>query len=209
MAVYDLKDQEEIENFKHFWRSWGRWLFAVLAAAALAYLGWVVYQSYQNGKNSEAVALFDDWAQKYQAGQHGQSAEVLVKLQSEYPATVSAAQATLMQAGYAYGQARYDEAAGHLNWVLKYQDEPLIRALAIQRLATVQLQQQQYDAALATLAQPVDAAFEAQILETKGDVYLAQGKPEEAVAAYRQALEKLPEISPARELLKLKAEQAI
>ena len=47
--------------------------------------------------------------------------------------------------------SKYDEAAGHLNWVLKYHQEPLIRAMAIQRLATVQLQQQKYDDAIATL----------------------------------------------------------
>lgn len=209
MAVYDLKDQEEIENFKYFWKSWGRWGFALLLAAAAGYLGWVLYQNHQAGQRSEAVALFDDWAVKHQAGQHAQSAEVLTRLQSGYSATVSASQATLLQAGYAFSQGRYEEAAGHYHWVLKHQQEPLIRALAVQRLATVQLQQKQYDDALATLAQPTDAAFAAQILETKGDVLSAQGKSAEAVEAYRQALEKLPEDSPAREVLKLKAEQAI
>ena len=209
MAVYDLKDQEEIENFKHFWHSWGRWAFAALLAAALGYLGWVLNQNHQSSQSSAAVSLFDDWALKHQANQHAQAAEVLTQLQSQYPATVSTAQATLIQAGYAFEQGKYDEASGHYNWVLTYQKEPLIRALAIQRLAIVQLQQKQYDAALATLQQPVDDAFAAQILETRGDVYSAQGKTEEAVAAYQEALGKLPEEDPAREILKLKAEQAI
>ena len=68
MAVYDLKDQEEIENFKYFWRSWGRWLFALLVVAAIGYLGWVMYRSHQRNVSNEAVAVFDQWAENQQAG---------------------------------------------------------------------------------------------------------------------------------------------
>ena len=67
MAVYDLKDQEEIENFKYFWRSWGRWLFALLVVAAIGYFGWVMYSSHQRSVNNEAVAVFDQWAENQQA----------------------------------------------------------------------------------------------------------------------------------------------
>jgi predicted negative regulator of RcsB-dependent stress response len=54
------------------------------------------------------------------------------------------------------------------------------------------LQQKKYTEALATLATPVEADFEPLLLETKGDVYAAEGKNSEAVAAYEQALNKLP-----------------
>ena len=42
------------------------------------------------------------------------------------------------------------------------------------------------------------------IEETRGDIYSAQGKTKEAAAAYKAALEKLPEDSPARDLLEMK-----
>ncbi|OAM27853.1 MULTISPECIES: tetratricopeptide repeat protein [Eikenella] len=207
MAVYDLKDQEEIENFKYFWRSWGRWLFALLVVAAIGYFGWVVYRSHQRGVGSEAVAVFDQWAEDSQAGKPAEAAKLLARLQSDYSGSVSAAQATLMQAGTAFEQGKYDEAAGHLNWVLKYQEDPLIRALAIQRLAVVQLEQQKYDDALATLAMPADEAYAGILLETKGDVYAAQGKRSEAAAAYKQALDKLPQEDEGRQFLQLKIDQ--
>ena len=204
MAVYDLKDQEEIENFKYFWRSWGRWLFAVLVVAAIGYFGWVMYQRHQRNTASEAVVLFDQWAEDQQAGKPAEAAKLLTQLQSDYSDSVSAAQATLIQAGVAFDQGKYDEAAGHLNWVLKYQQSPLIRAMAIQRLATVQLQQQKYDAALATLSMPSDEPYAGILLETKGDVYAAQGKRAEAETSYKQALEKMSEDDQSREFLQLK-----
>ncbi|MBH5328724.1 tetratricopeptide repeat protein [Eikenella sp. S3360] len=207
MAAYDLKDQEEIENFKYFWRSWGRWLFALLVIAAIGYFGWVLYRSHQRSVGSEAVAVFDQWAENQQAGKPAEAAKLLSQLQSDYSGSVSAAQATLIQAGAAFDQGKYDEAAGHLNWVLKYHQDPLIRALAIQRLATVQLQQQKYDDALATLAMPADEAYAGILLETKGDVYAAQGKRSEAAAAYKQALDKLPQDDEARQFLQLKIDQ--
>ena len=76
--------------------------------------------------------------------------------------------------------------------------------MAIQRLATVQLQQQKYDAALATLSMPSDEAYAGILLETKGDVYAAQGKRAEAEASYKQALEKMSEDDQSREFLQLK-----
>ena len=94
-----------------------------------------------------------------------------------------------------------------MNWVLQNQQIPFVRALAIQRLATVQLQQKKYDAALATLKMPVDAAFEALILETQGDVLYAQGKNKEALAVYEQALAKTVQDAPGLQLLQLKADE--
>ncbi len=207
MAVYDLKDQEEIENFKYFWRSWGRWLFALLVVAAIGYFGWVMYSSHQRSVNNEAVAVFDQWAENQQANKPAEAAKLLTQLQSQYPTSISAAQATLMQAGAAFDQGKYDEAIGHLNWVLKYHQEPLIRAMAIQRLATVQLQQQKYDAAIATLGMNTDEAYSGILLETKGDVYAAQGKRSEAAAAYKQAMDKLPQDDQGRYFNNLKIHQ--
>ena len=85
MAVYDLKDQEEIENFKYFWHSWGRWLFALLVVAAIGYFGWVMHSSHQRSVSNEAVAVFDQWAENQQAGKPAEAAKLLTQLQSQYP----------------------------------------------------------------------------------------------------------------------------
>lgn len=209
MAAYDLKDQEEIENFKYFWQSYGRWLFALLLIAAIGYFSWTMYQSHRANQQSATTELFANWQHQHQSQQYAQAATLLTQLQNNHTQAILTAQATMLQAAHAFSQGQYPEAEGHYRWVLQYQTDPTMKALATQRLAIVQLQQEQYDAALATLSQNTDAAFEALMLETKGDILIAQGKTEEAIAAYQSALEKLPEDAEGRTILKWKAERIL
>ena len=203
-----LDDQQELENFKHFWKSWGRWLFAILTVAALAYLAWVLYQNHQVSQNQKAAAILVSMVEKAQVNPEDKAInQDLQTLQQQYPKSIATAQASMMVAANDFDKTRYEAAEGHLNWVLQNQKIPFIQALAVQRLAVVQLQQKKYDAALATLNTPVQAAFEAALLETKGDVLVAQGKRTEAVAAYDAALGKLAKDAAGRELLQLKADQ--
>ena len=207
MAAH-LDDQQELENFKYFWRSKGRWLFAVLLLASLVYLGWVLYQGHIETKNEEAATALAGLVEKAKTSQDKQALQAdLSILQQNYPESISSAQATMMVAADLFDQGQYEAAEKQLNWVLQNQQIPFVRALAIQRLATVQLQQKKYDAALATLKMPVDAAFEALILETQGDVLYAQGKNKEALAVYEQALAKTVQDAPGLQLLQLKADE--
>ena len=207
MAAH-LDDQQELENFKYFWRSKGRWLFAVLLFASLVYLGRVLYQGHIKTKNEEAATALAGLVEKAKTSQDKQALQAdLSILQQNYPESISSAQATMMVAADLFDQGQYEAAEKQLNWVLQNQQIPFVRALAIQRLATVQLQQKKYDAALATLKMPVDAAFEALILETQGDVLYAQGKNKEALAVYEQALAKTVQDAPGLQLLQLKADE--
>ncbi|KER39985.1 tetratricopeptide repeat family protein [Neisseria meningitidis 992008] len=205
MAAH-LEEQQELDNFKYFWKTTGKWLFAVLILAALGYLGYTVYQNRKVSQNQEAAAaILAEIVEKAQnkAPQSEINAE-LTKLQQSYPQSISAAQATLMAAATEFDAQRYDVAEGHLKWVLSNQKDSLIQALAAQRLGVVLLQQKKYDAALAALDTPVDAAFTPLLMETKGDVYAAQGKSQEALKNYGQALEKMPQDSVGRELVQMK-----
>ena len=63
-----------------------------------------------------------------------------------------------------------------------------IKGIASLRLARVQVQLEQYEQALATLAKPLPASFTAAIEEIKGDTYLLQDKKELARTAYQAAI---------------------
>ena len=204
MAAH-LEEQQELDNFKYFWKTTGKWLFAVLILAALGYLGYTVYQNRKVSQNQEAAAILAEIVENAQskAPQNEINAE-LAKLQQSYPQSISAAQATLMAAATEFDAHRYNVAEAHLKWVLSNQQDSLIQALAAQRLGVVLLQQKKYDAALAALDTPVDAAFTPLLMETKGDVYAAQGKSQEALKNYGQALEKMPQDSVGRELVQMK-----
>ena len=74
--------------------------------------------------------------------------------------------------------------------VLANAKEPTVLALTQLRLARLQREQGQLDAALTTLAAAVPESFVALQAELKGDILLQAEKPAEAKAAYQLALEK-------------------
>ena len=174
----------------------------------MVFLRLVLYQGHIKTKNEEAATALAGLVEKAKTSQDKQALQAdLSILQQNYPESISSAQATMMVAADLFDQGQYEAAEKQLNWVLQNQQIPFVRALAIQRLATVQLQQKKYDAALATLKMPVDAVFEALILETQGDVLYAQGKNKEALAVYEQALAKTVQDASGLQLLQLKADE--
>lgn len=207
MATH-IDEQESLDNFKYFWKSWGRWLFAALVIAAVAYFGNVLYQNHLVKQDQQAAEILAKMVEKAQSGgdQNAIRAD-LANLQQNYSSSIAAAQGTLMSAATEFDNGKYDVAEGHLNWVLQNQKAPLVQAVAAQRLAVVYLQQKKYDQALTALNTQVAADFEPLLLETKGDVYLAQNKPKEALAAYEQTLAKLPAEATNKELVQLKIDQ--
>lgn len=207
MAAH-LEEQQELDNFKHFWKGWGRWLFVLVVACGIGYFGFVLYKNHLASQNEEAAEILSQMVVKSESSKDPKVLNAdLQNLQQNYAKTIASAQATFMAAAAEFDKKNYDAATRHLNWVLNNQDTPFVKALAVQRLAVVQLQQQKFNEALKTLDMPVDEAFQPVVLETKGDVLAAQGKNKEAAAAYGQALEKLPKEAAARELLQLKMDQ--
>ena len=204
MAAH-LEEQQELDNFKYFWKSTGRWIFALLIVAALGYLGYTIYQGQKASKDQEAAAILAQMVEKAQQKNDPKAINAdLAELQKNYPDSISTAQATLMVAATEFDAGRYDVAEDYLNWVLKNQNATLVKVLAAQRLGVVLLQQKKYDAAINALNTQVEADFEPLMLETKGDVYVAQNKTKEAVQSYEAALSKMPQTAVGRELLQMK-----
>lgn len=187
---------QDIENVKDFWKRGGKWLFALIIAIALGYWGYTIYQSYQLDKQAEAATL----ASKIKNNDLAQ----LQKLQSEHPDAFATAQATLNSSGQYFKEGKLTEAAQGYQWVLEHNQDSLLQATAAKNLAIVYLQQKKYDEALQAAHTPVDAAFQALLDETKGDILTEQGKAGEAKQAYQAALEKLPVDAASREAIQLK-----
>jgi predicted negative regulator of RcsB-dependent stress response len=91
-----------------------------------------------------------------------------------------------------------------LEWAAANSKEPAVKDLARLRLAGVQLDLQQYEAALKTLAGSHSDAFAFRFHDLKGDVLLAQGKTTDARAAYQAAFVEMQEDNPYRTLVELK-----
>ena len=97
--------------------------------------------------------------------------------------------AALLAAKDAVTLQQYDKAAEQLSWVLANSKQPALLAVTQLRLARLQQEQGNFDAALTTLAQPVPDSFVAIQAELKGDILLQAEKPAEAKAAYQLAFD--------------------
>ena len=202
--VVHIQDEQEVANFKYFWQRWGRWIFAILVILSLAYLGYVLYQSHLRSNDEKAAVIFETFVTQAAANNMAESKKALIQLQEKYPETMNTTQATLMMAGSAFDDGKYDEAIRHLQWVKARQHDDLLQTIVAQRLASVYLQQSKYNEALQALDVKVTDEFKPVLLETKGDVLQAQKKNAEAVAAYQQALNLLSKDSVQREVIQMK-----
>jgi len=78
------------------------------------------------------------------------------------------------------------------------------RGVALTRLAGVLLEQKKYDEALKVLDGNKDEAFAASVADVRGDVMLAQGRLDEARAAYKAAVEKSQGRNPVKQIAETK-----
>ena len=82
-----------------------------------------------------------------------------------------------------------------------------VRVIARERLARLKLSQGDTEAALKLIDEsPSTVGFEAQFAEIRGDIYMANGEPEMAIASFQTSLDELEEGVGNRELLKIKIE---
>jgi predicted negative regulator of RcsB-dependent stress response len=122
----------------------------------------------------------------------------------QYKSTAYAPRAALLLAKLNVEGKDLKSAQTQLEWAVANSKEPAVKDLARLRLAGVQLDQQQYDAALKTLASSHSDAFAFRFHDLKGDVLLAQGKQADARAAYQAAFSDMQEDNPYRTLVELK-----
>ena len=95
-------------------------------------------------------------------------------------------------------------AKAQLAWVVDHSSEEELRAIARYRLAQVQIDDKQYDAALATLDAKHPASFDGMYADLRGDALAFAGRGAEARTAYENALAKLDPKSAYRSYVQVK-----
>lgn len=192
MATHlDLEEQEQLAQLKHFWNRYGNLITWVLIIVLGAFAAWNGWQWWQREQAAKAGAMYDEVERAAQAKDAAKALHAFSDLKERYGGTAYAEQAGLLAAKVAYEQGKVDEARASLAWVADNASEVEYRTIARLRLAALLLDAKQYDAALAQLDQAKAKGFEALVADRRGDVLLAQGKKDEARAAYQRAWDEM------------------
>lgn len=202
--AYDLDEQEQIDNLKAFWERYGNFILTALTVVLFAIAGvrgWSWYQARQAG---EASVVYDQFQSAVERKDTAKIKETAGTLFESYGRTVYAQMAAIVAAKAYHDAGDAKSAKAPLRWLIDKGQDDEFRQIARVRLAGILLDENAYDEGLKLL--PMDAAgrFAAEFADRRGDLLLAQGKPEEARAAYRLALEKLDERSPLRRAVQFK-----
>ena len=204
MATYDLDEQERLDELKAWWKRWGNLVMVGLAVVVAAAAGWRYWQNQVVTQSLEAATVYEQLTRSLAANDAKAARDAGAMLIDQYKGTAYAPRAALLLAKLNVGAKDLKSAQVQLEWAVANSKEPAVKDLARLRLAGVQLDQKQYDAALKTLSATHSDAFDFRFLDLKGDVLLAQGKPAEARAAYQAAFGKMAEDHPYRNIVELK-----
>ena len=200
----DLEEQEQLDQLKHFWNTWGTLISSVLIVVAGSLAAWNGYQYWQNRQAGQAAALFDAVDVAARSGDQARMAQAFGDLKDKYGGTTQAAQAGLMLAKTSVESGNADAAKEALNWVAEHAGDEGLKTLAKLRLASVLMDQKNYDEALKQLSGTVPVEFEAVFADRKGDIFVSQDKRAEAIAEYTKAYKGFEDSVEYRRLVEIK-----
>jgi predicted negative regulator of RcsB-dependent stress response len=183
----DLEEQDQLDALKSWWKANGNKILIVaglIVATVVGYQGWKQYQVQQSEAASVKFMLLGDTSPTDVETIKTLSGEIV----ENYPSTPYAARAALLSAKVSYNAKDVDTAKLRSEWAYKNAKEDAVRTIAQLQLASILFEQKDYDAALKLVNEKHDTSFDGLFADLKGDVLVAQGKPDEAKVAYQDAL---------------------
>tara|TARA_R110001583_G_scaffold79170_3_gene214050 strand:- start:8681 stop:9337 length:657 start_codon:yes stop_codon:yes gene_type:complete len=186
VEIYQTEEQQ-VEAIKSYWQENGN---MIIAGIALGFAGFIGFNLYKDSKLDDEIAVSDSYQTLIEnsvkdKAAFGENAEKFIK---ENSGTSYESLTALALAKEAAAIKDWQSAQTQLAAAIKSAPSDGIKGIASVRLARVQIQQEQYEQALTTLATPLPESFNAAIEEIKGDTYLLQDKKELARNAYQAAI---------------------
>jgi predicted negative regulator of RcsB-dependent stress response len=209
-----LTEEEQLEALKRWWNENGKSTIAAIALAVGGYFGWQGWQNQQQQQAEAASAMYQDLleaavvepGQSLSESDKATATHLAGSLKSDHASSLYASQAALLMAKVAVEEARLEDAAAELEWVLAQKPGAEVELMTSLRLARIAIAQQDYTKAQSLLTKPQAelGSFAAAYAEVRGDAYLAQGEADLARSEYQQSLQLLAAGSSRRQILEMK-----
>jgi predicted negative regulator of RcsB-dependent stress response len=189
MADLDT-DEEKVEAIKKWWKANGIAVIGGVVIGLGTVIGWRTWVEHRTQVAQRASIAFEQLLMAADAGQTESARKQAEALIADYGSTPYAMFAGLTTARLALRDGNPDAAAADLRAAIDAAPDPALASLAALRLARVQLDQGSLEAAAATLDEHAgDDAFAGDFAALRGDIAAAEGRAEDARAAYRAALD--------------------
>ncbi|MFJ3055074.1 YfgM family protein [Herbaspirillum sp. NPDC087042] len=202
--AYDLEEQEQLDSIKAWWAKYGNLVTWLVIIALAAYAGWTGWNTYLGRQSAQASVLYEEQQKSLAAKDNAKVQRAATDIQDKFSGTSYAQMSALVAAKSAFDANDGEAAKKQLQWVIDHGRGKEYKAIAAVRLAGVLLDAKAYDEALKVLAGDYPAQFAGAIADRRGDVLLAQGKRDDARAAFKLALEKTDAKDPGRQLIQIK-----
>jgi predicted negative regulator of RcsB-dependent stress response len=200
---YDFEEQERIAELKAWWEDNRIFVIAGAVALVVGLAGYEGYKVWRERRLDDAAAMYRPVEAAAKDNDTKKAADAGKALIDKHPSSFFASQAALVIAKNAFDAGNLDEARTRYDWVANHGVDEL-RPIARLRLASVLLEQKKYEDALKVLDANKDEAFVAPAADLRGDIMLAQGRVDEARAAYKLASEKANPRNPVKSIAETK-----
>lgn len=203
MAEY-LSEEEQLAALRSFWQRYG-WLIVVAFVLVIGgYVGWSYYKDSQVRRAQAASDLYEQYQENL--ADEAVSNSLAQQLDTEFAGTSYHVFSLLTRATAKVEAGEFEAAAELLQQATQSGADQQMVDVANLRLARVQQQLGDSDAALAALGATRGEGYRSVVAELKGDIHLARDERELALEAYSAAMETAPEAN-SRPLLKIKLAQ--
>jgi predicted negative regulator of RcsB-dependent stress response len=196
---YLRSEDEQEERLKAWLKTNGTGLIGALAIGIAGVLGWQQWQTYQANQAADAASRYQqllelsaaDFSDPAQADIYQTLIEVASGLTAEHPNTTYAAMSGMVVAGQAVEKGDLDVAVAELTRARDALEAPELVALADIRLARLEAELGQVEAALARIRAVTYPGLVGVQKEVEGDLLVQLGQPDAAREAYVQAQQAL------------------
>ncbi|MCE2596769.1 tetratricopeptide repeat protein [Motilimonas cestriensis] len=186
MVGYETEEQQ-VDAIKNWWKENGTAVIFGTVIGLGSLWGWRFYNEQKIANQEQASQAYTQAMTTLEAGSEDAISSTQAFIDSNADNNYGAL-AALMLAKVAVDKGDFELALSQLAWVKKNKVSEVLLPTVNLRLARVQTELKQFDAALATLAEIKDDAFKAKAEEAKGDILLLQGNAQKARAAYQAAV---------------------
>ena len=190
-------EEEQVDKIKKWWNSNGKQIIGGAVLGLAGVFGWSSYGDYQESQALNARTLYLSYASD------SSNVGAYDKLIKDHSSSSYSDQATLLMVKYLFDAENYSLALEAIKPLMS-NENTVIASTAILRSASLHLQLNEHNEALAILDIDAGEGFSGLFYNLTGDIYLDLSNNEEAKKYFNLAIENITENSSLTQLIQIK-----